>query len=281
MKPDECAAVAALIHRSTNSWYESHAIGTIFSGEPESCGVFCDVYEDLDPGQCIVAEDESSGQIVGSCFFHPRETHCSLGIMNSDPDLAGKGVAKVILDHIIGLAEERGQPLRLFSSALNLDSFSLYNRRGFQPYGVFQDMVLPTPPEVEVDPRVRQATLADVDGIDELEREVWGTSRAGDWRYFIENTRGIWHVSVLENEGRIAGALASVAHPGLDMLGPGVMRHDARFAEALILAERKFHADRCPTFLVPSTNRELLAALYAHGARNCENPFRASSGNAS
>ena len=110
MRPDEIDQVASLIHASTNDWYQSHGLGKIFQGPPSDCRLFCEVYEDLDPGNCLVAEADETGQLLGSCFFHPRETHSSLGIMNSHPDAAGKGVAKAILDRIIEMADEPYQP---------------------------------------------------------------------------------------------------------------------------------------------------------------------------
>ena len=42
-------------------------------------------------------------------------------------------------------AQAAGQPLRLVSSLLNLDSFSLYNRLGFVPHMMFQDLLLDIP----------------------------------------------------------------------------------------------------------------------------------------
>src|SRR6476620_7830544 len=92
MKSGEEAEIAALIYRSTNSWYQSKLGHEIFTGKPEDCRIFVDTYEILDPGCCLVAEGED-GKIAGSCFYHPRETHVGLGIMNVVPDQTGKGVA--------------------------------------------------------------------------------------------------------------------------------------------------------------------------------------------
>ncbi|MEM7014758.1 MAG: GNAT family N-acetyltransferase [Verrucomicrobiota bacterium] len=281
MRPDEFDQVASLIHASTNTWYESHGLGRIFNGPPSDCRVFCEVYEDLDPGNCIIAEDQETGQLLGSCFFHPRETHCTLGIMNAHPDAAGKGVAKALLDRMIEMAQGRGQPLRLVSSCLNLDSFSLYSRRGFAPYAVFQDMMLQVPedgiPAAESD-NIRDATPDDVPAIDALEREIWGTSRAKDWAYFIDNVRGNWHVSVsAAADGQLNGVLASIYHPGSNLVGPGVAK-DAKVAEQLFVAELNQHRGRTPVFLVPADNRDLVAAMYRHGARNCEMHIAQSNG---
>ncbi|QDT64050.1 GNAT family N-acetyltransferase [Calycomorphotria hydatis] len=268
-------AVAGLIFESTNAWYESHGHGKIFSGSPADCRLFCDVYEDLDPGGCLVAVETSTQNIVGSCFVHPRETHMSLGIMNASPAAAGLGVAKSLLREIIRMAEEAKKPLRLFSSAFNLDSYSLYTRHGFAPYAVFQDMIFQVPEEgvtsdvISTD-GVRPASLDDLDHIVALEQKIWGCSRRGDWEYFIRNERGIWHVSVIESaKGEITGVLASVNHPGSNMLGPGIAV-DSDAAASLVLAELNVHRGRSPVFLVPAADKKLVALMYGLGARNCE-----------
>ena len=80
------------------------------------------------PGRCLVAEDEETGRLMGSCYYRARETNCSLGIMNVHPVYWGTGVGKALLDWIVDFANGEGKPLRLVSSAMNLDSFSLYTR---------------------------------------------------------------------------------------------------------------------------------------------------------
>src|SRR5579863_4708737 len=147
MRPDEWTKVAQIICHSTNRWYERAGKPAIFPHGPQSCLLFCEVYEDLDPGCCVVAEDEPTGHLMGSCFYHPRETHVSLGIMNVHPDYFSRGVASALLRFITDQADEVGKPLRLVSSAMNLDSFSLYTRGGFVPRAVFQDMLIPVPLE--------------------------------------------------------------------------------------------------------------------------------------
>ena len=85
--------VAELIHVSTNAWYQANLNRSIFQQDDASgCLVFPEVYEALDPGCCLVTEEEG-GRLMGSCFYHPRETHVSRGIMNVHPDFAGLGVA--------------------------------------------------------------------------------------------------------------------------------------------------------------------------------------------
>jgi GNAT superfamily N-acetyltransferase len=270
--------VAGLIYEGTNHWYQSHGMNAIFTGAVEDTELFCEVYEDLDPGCCILAIEKSSQQIVGSCFFHPRETHISLGIMNVHPDAMGQKIASRLLAHVTELADNQRKPVRLVSSALNLDSFSLYTRAGFTPRTAYQDMMLNVP-EAGIDHapsglnRVRNATLADVSKMVALEMELNQIAREKDFRYFIENKSGIWHVSVYENDtGDLDGFLVSVQHAASNMLGPGVTRTDQQ-AVALIHAELNYNRGRSPVFLIPVAHSELVKTMYQWGARNCEIHF--------
>jgi RimJ/RimL family protein N-acetyltransferase len=111
------AALAAVICVSTNFWYQTHGRPPISPGGPATTEVFAEVYEALDPGCCIAAFDRRTGQLMGSCFYHPRPTHVSLGIMNSHPNFAGRGVASLLLKFILDFADRAGQPVRLVSSA--------------------------------------------------------------------------------------------------------------------------------------------------------------------
>lgn len=281
MRPQEWDDVAALIFHSTNAWYVANGRPPIFVGEPADARLFCEVYEALDPGCCLLAVEEASGAIGGSCFYHPRPTHVSLGIMNVHPDHFGKGIARMLLGRIVELAEAEGKPVRLVSSAMNLDSFSLYNRAGFVPRTVFQDMLLQVPEEgmprehrpagIE---RVRPATQEDLPAIAGLEKELNHIERPDDYRHFLKNEAGIWRVSVIEGESGegLNGFLCSVTHPGSRMLGPGVMRTEED-AAALIFHQLDQHRGGMPVWLVPVEASGLVQQLYRWGARNCELHF--------
>lgn len=278
MTRDDWPEVAELIHVSTNYWYETNRNFRIFPCRPEQVDLFCRVYEDLDPGCCLVAEHPETKRIIGSCFYHPRETHVSLGIMNAHPSYFGMGIARQLLEKICHLADEKQLPLRLFSSAMNLDSYLLYSRAGFAPYASFQDMFLEIPEEglavtVPGVNHVREATRDDLDAIVRLELELAGIERGKDWRYFLENQEGIWHVSVMESpEDELLGVLGSVAHPASRMIGPGLAR-DEESATALLLSELNHHAGAMPVWLIPTDCRLLAQTLYSWGARNCELHF--------
>ena len=270
--------VAELIYVSTNDWYLANGRDAIFAGPRDTPQLFCSVYEQLDAGCCILAIDDADQRIVGSCFYHPRSTHVSLGIMNVHPEYFGQGIARRLLKFITDFADEAQLPVRLVSSAVNLDSFSLYNRAGFVPRTVFQDMILKVPADGITDSdvdttRVREATLDDVPAMAALERDINHIEREKDYRHFVENSDGIWHVTICESrDGAVDGFLASVFHPASRMLGPGIARC-ANDAIALILNQLNHHRGRQPVWLVPSTEAKVVEKMYAWGARNCELHF--------
>ncbi|OGV78952.1 MAG: hypothetical protein A3K19_23960 [Lentisphaerae bacterium RIFOXYB12_FULL_65_16] len=278
MRAGDRLEVAELVCLSTNYWYQAHGHGAIFAGGPDTTTLFFDVYHALPGSGGIVAEDARTGRLIGSCFRHDRPTHVSLGIMNVHPNHFGRGVARVLLNTIIGFAEQRGKPVRLVSSAMNLDSFSLYTRAGFVPRCAFQDMLLTVPHDglsvtLAESARVRTACLADADAIAALELAVSHIQRPGDYRHFITNPDGIWHVSVLPGAGGgLDGVLVSCQHPGCTMIGPGVMRN-AGVAAPLLLAELNHQRGRTPVFLLPVGEGDLVRQAYAWGARNCEMHF--------
>ncbi|MBK8975648.1 MAG: GNAT family N-acetyltransferase [Planctomycetes bacterium] len=273
---DDRDAVAALIHASTNGWYAAHGKPAIFPGPPADCALIFDVYEALDPGRCLLAEDAVTRALLGSCFWHPRSTHVSLGIMNVAPVAFGRGVARRLLDAVVARAEERGLPVRLVSSAQNLDSFSLYNRAGFVPIAVFQDIAVPVP-AAGLDGRpaaaahVRPATADDVDTMAALELELLGIERRGDLAHLVANRERIWSARVLDAPaGGLRGFLCASDHPASAMLGPGCAR-DTAAAIALLAAELDARwRGRQPIVLAPAAQPDLLAWLYARGGRNVE-----------
>ena len=266
LRNGEWDLLAELIFDSTNDWYRRNLNRACFPGDDSSgCRIFPEVYEALDPGCCLVAEID--GEIAGSCFYHRRETHMSLGIMNASSKFSGQGVAKRLLAEVVDRAE--GLPVRLVSSAMNLDSYSLYTRMGFVPTALYQDMIFPegkTMPLSDLD--VRAAKLDDVDELVELEEEISGIRRRKDFVHFMENEAGIWRGYVHKAGGEIQGFLFSVDHPGSRMLGPGAMRDD-EIAAALIARALEDFDGASPLMLIPAQGG-LVQRLYDYGARNCE-----------
>jgi GNAT superfamily N-acetyltransferase len=266
--------VTRLVFHSTNQYYESIGREAIFKGDELTPVDMFDVYERIDPGEGIVAVDDHSEQIIGSCFVHPRETHFSLGIMNAHPDHFGRGVARTILGEIFNRAQAVNKPVRLVSSCFNLDSYSLYTRAGFVPFATFQDMYIAVPEgglshSPPNDTSVRSATLDDVAAMAKLERKIAGISRIDDYRYFIGNEDNLWRVSIAESSDGIDGFLVSCGSNALNMIGPGVAITQDQ-AAALLYDQLNQHRGRCPVLLAPVSCGLLVKQLYAWGARNCE-----------
>jgi GNAT superfamily N-acetyltransferase len=278
MTDDDRHEIAELIYISINHWYMKNGRPEIFRGGPRVTEIFFDVYDALDPGCGIVAENTSTGRLMGSCFYHPRPHHISLGIMNVHPNYFGSGAGKVLLQYIIDFSQREGKPLRLTQSAINLDSFSLYNKAGFVPRHAYQDMFLAVPEagfpaDVPGRDRVRDAKLDDVAGMAELEMSVSKITREKDYEYCIKNESGDWHVSVCEDDGEnITGFMISCSHPAMNMLGPCVARGETE-AIALLANELNVHAGRTPVFLIPVQCEKMVRQAYDWGARNCELHF--------
>ena len=272
-------AVGELIFASLNVWYANHGCPAIFTCEPQDTEIYFDTYNDLTPGGSIAAEHPETGVLMASCFYHPRESHVSLGIMTVSPSYFSHGLGAKLLRHIIDYTDQHGFPaLRLTQSAINVDSFSLYNKYGFVPRYSYQDMIFTVPRDglnlihFSRD-RVRPATLDDVDAMAAVEQEVSGISRKPDYRYCIENARGLWRVSVIESPGGdVDGFLISSRHPASNMLGPGVTRTEED-AAALIAAELDQHKGRKPVAVIPMEKTKLVRQMYEWGARNCEMHF--------
>ena len=268
--------IARLLHRALVHWYESRlGQGSRFGDSHEPFTLFPDVYEALDPGECVTART-ASGEIVGVCFSHERETHVSVGIVATSPDAGGRGIAKKMMSLVLDKAKRLGKPARLVSSLLNLDSFSLYTRLGFVPGAMFQDLLI-TVPETGLAAtapagieRVRDAVLADAPRISDFEHAQQGIRREKDFAFFIRNEVGAWRVLVSESsDGSVNGFLAMSTHPSFTMIGPGVAIDETT---ALALLWRALDSLRGQTlvFLASCAASALVRTAYSWGARNVE-----------
>lgn len=273
--PGDDNAIASLLQRSLYSWYESRlGQGARFGTDPTPYRIFPQIYRRLDPGAEIAARD-AAGRLVGICFVHPRETHHAIGIVATDPSAAGRGVARAMMEEALRRADAAGRPVRLVSSLLNLDSFSLYSRLGFTPRTIYQDLEvqvppkgLPGPPPAGVVP-VRAAGPDDAARHADLEHALSGIRRLPDHEFFLEHDSGYRVWTVDDAHGRPAGFLAASHRPEFPMLGPGVATDEAT-ATALVWRALDDLRGRAIVFLAPATARSLLQAAYGWGARNVE-----------
>jgi GNAT superfamily N-acetyltransferase len=268
--------IARLLHRALVHWYESHlGQGARFGDSHDSFTLFPDVYEALDPGECVTART-ASGEIIGVCFSHERETHVAIGIVATAPDAGGRGIAKNMVSLVLDKATRLGKPARLVSSLLNLDSFSLYTRLGFVPGAIFQDMLITVPGDglpaaapagIE---RVREAVWADVPRLADFEQSQQGIRREKDFACFIRNEIGAWRVLVSETaDGSVNGFLGMSTHPSCIMIGPGVAA-DEKTALQLLWKALDGLRGKTLVFLVPCAATTVVRSAYAWGARNVE-----------
>jgi len=283
MEHDDWKQVARLIYASTNGWYQDHQNSKIFSCSDDDMQLFCQVYEALDPRCCLIAQNPETKQILGNCFYHPRASHVSLGILNVHPQAFGQGIAGQLLHRVIAVARSRGLPLRLISSAMNLNSYSLYTKAGFVPRAAYQDMTLDVPTDgmrkiipvfsAKTSGTIRAASLADVPQIVALEKKLNHIERGQDYRYFIQNKLSIWKVSILENaEKQILGFIVSVNHPASTLVGPALAYEPQQIAK-LLYHQLNEMPGASPVFLIPVEQSQLVAELYGWGAKNCEIHF--------
>ncbi len=271
-------ATARLLHRSLVHWYQSHlGQGARFGPSHEPFRLFPAVYAELDRGHAMAACDRASGELLGVCFVHPRKTHVAVGIVATAPEAQGRGVARAMLTPVIAQARRDQLPVRLVSSLLNLDSFSLYSRLGFVPHTLYQDLTLAVPTTGLPGPaptdanRVRLVTdLKEAARLAAFELKLHGLHREPDYAFFLRNQVGDWRVSVLEDaHGTLTGFLVASHHPSCVMLGPGVARDEA-VAVALLWSALDAMRGSSPVFLVPCAAAALIRQCYVWGARNVE-----------
>jgi ribosomal protein S18 acetylase RimI-like enzyme len=265
---------AALIHASTNAWYLKNTGRTAFGCEPSGCRLFPDTYDALDAGQCITATDDATGKLIGTCYLHPRETHIGVGIVNTAPDVATAGVASMMLREACTIADAQDLPLRLVSSASNMDSYSLYHRQGFVARQVFQDMLLNVPEDPTslsdgIDTSsIRFASITDVPAIAALERALTGSYRPRDWEHFLKTD----HFNVLVDvaaDGTLLGALNVTNHTANCTLGPAHSSSEASICR-LLAAALPLVAGRTALVLVSPAATEVTSLLYGWKARNAD-----------
>ena len=275
---EDVAEHADLLYSSFNTWYWKHGWGKDYFGcSPQETSIFYDIYNDLTPGCSIAAFDSETERMMGSCFYHPREQHVSLGIMSVHPNYSGRGVGRQLVNYILDYTKDNDyKSCRLVSSAINMDSFSLYNRAGFIPRETYHDMVINVPNEGLDDvadkenENIREAKITDIGKMGDLEMEISGIRREIDYRYSIENPRGVLHASIYENDqNSIEGFMISVKHPALNMLGPCVARTE-EVAIALIRKEIERFKGTWVLFSIPMEKRKMVEQMYSWKAINVE-----------
>ncbi|MGM0432104.1 MAG: GNAT family N-acetyltransferase [Spirochaetota bacterium] len=266
-----------MLFAAFNSWWWKHGLGRdFFACTPQDTRIYFDIYGDMSPGCSIAAFHKETGKLMGACFYHPRETHVSLGIMAVHPNYSGYGVAKAMVNYILDYTREHGyKACRLVNCVMNLDSFSLYNKAGFIPRDVYQDMLVTVPAEgitgsVTGLEQVRPAKIDDVEAMKNLELAVSSVCREKDYRYCIENPKGSFETLIYEEkDGSIGGFLISVKSPAINIMGPCVARDEQRAIALLRASTERFKGEVALT-PVPMEKRMIVDQLYAWKAINVE-----------
>lgn len=277
IRADEYQAIAQLIHSSLVNWYEANLHqGAKFGDSPDPFVIFPEVYETLDPGEAITARDKERGTLLGVCFVHPRETHHAIGIVATATEAAGRGIARAMMQEALKRAEAAGKPVRLVSSLLNLDSFSLYTRLGFVPRTIYQDLlfVIPETGLAVAAPAdaasVREAKEDEAARLADFELSLQGVRREQDYDFFLKNKAGQWKVLLSEDSsGNLKGVLVISFNAAMPILGPGVIA-DEETALGLLWAGLNLLHGKTYLALAPASASGLVRTLYSWGARNVE-----------
>lgn len=86
----------------------------------------------------FVAEDGED--VLGTIALARKEGYGEVKSMFVDPAARGRGVARALLRHVEGVAQEMGVPLlRLETGNLLEAAIALYTAQGFRPCGAFGD----------------------------------------------------------------------------------------------------------------------------------------------
>lgn len=189
LKDNDIPEHANLLYASFNSWYWKHGWGKDYFGcRPQETSIFYEIYNDLTPGCSIAAFENETGRMMGSCFYHPREHHVSLGIMSVHPNYGGRGIGRQLVNFILNYTKINDyKSCRLVSSAINMDSLSLYNRADFVPRVTYHDMVINVPNNSlanagdKGEECIREAIITDIEKMGDLEMEVSGIRRKIDY----------------------------------------------------------------------------------------------------
>ncbi|HEY2857252.1 MAG TPA: GNAT family N-acetyltransferase [Terracidiphilus sp.] len=202
---------------------------------------------------CVVAEMD--GRVVGSNAMDERSRIMGIGPVTVDPEIQNAGVGRELMRVAMDRAQQRGAAgVRLVQAAFHNRSLSLYTKLGFdvrEPLSCVQGQPLrQSVPGYEV----RPAEPGDLEGCNEVAREVHGFARSGELEAGMQSGTA----RVVERVGRITGYTSD-----LGFFGHTVTESNADL-QALIASADAFSG---PGILVPSRNTSLLRWCLSNGLR--------------
>ena len=189
--------------------------------------------------------------------------------MNVSPYFFGQGIAGSLLKRIIGIAEDQSLPVRLVSSAQNLDSFSLYSRQGFAPTQAFQDMYLEVPKEgldIELFSKLRVANahMEDVEDMADW-RKIFVESKGKKISSILSKTKRYLENRTLQERSRSITWISFICgSSSLRMIGPGVASE--KVAVSMLADQLENFRGKTPVFLLPVTAKLAVQSAYSWGA---------------
>jgi GNAT superfamily N-acetyltransferase len=161
-------------------------------------------------GWYVIAEDD---RIVAAAGAVAYGRFCWLGLVATDPDRRGLGLATRLSSHLIDWARQRG--CRTVALDASDAGRAVYARLGFRVVGYTAEMEVPKPlpgaarpVHLDQDSRISGALL-------DLDRRAFGGDRTALLRGLARQGRRVWHAP--DHDGRPAGYLTA----GEGLLGPG------------------------------------------------------------
>lgn len=207
----------------------------------------------------VVAEE--NGRLAGSNFLWEMDEIAGVGPITIAPDRQANGLGRKLMEAVI----ERGSGapgIRLVQDAFNTASLSLYASLGFEvvePLIVIEGTPRTNDPGNETaKTEVRELTEADLDGCDQLCRQVHGFARTNDLRQ-ISRQFGSY---VAVREGRIT---AYASAPNIWQLNHAVAVNTGDMQALLAGAARL--SGRPLAFLLPTRQAELFRWCLDQGLR--------------
>ena len=129
----------------------------------------------------VVAEDTSSGKVVGSGFMDERSNIAGVGPITVDPNYQNKGVGRQLMNNVMERAKNKNFPgTRLLQASYHNRSLALYASLGFEIREPISTMQGKPIQEVIPGRTVRPAAESDVKSCNAICKAVHGHNRNGE-----------------------------------------------------------------------------------------------------
>jgi ribosomal protein S18 acetylase RimI-like enzyme len=211
---------------------------------------------ELQPEGCFVAElDRKPAGTTIACLLGPVAW---IAMVLVDTPLRRKGVATALMIHVLEFLDEQGLPtVRLDATP---QGQPLYEKLGFEVQFALGRYAGPAP-AVEPVSSVRTATLADLDQIAELDRDITGTPRRRLLERLLQEHPSAFRV--VEEDGRLLGYAS--ARPGkmAVQIGPCVSIPEA--APLLLADAWHRHAGQYVYVDIPVPNKHAVRLVESRG----------------